>query len=315
MRLPFAPFARRVRKVVLAAFCLTTWLAAAHVAQAAYGVSVNQEGDTLYIVGNENANTVSIVGSEDEFGTVGVYVVDVPWVYEGVTNIHVDLGEGDNFLGLDRINILGNLTVLTGEGDDVVDLGGWGYGPSAIVGDVAIATAGGRDNVRIEDTSVNASVTIDTGDGSDFVQLGYDHFFFVIGATPVPGRDAGVDSLRTADADRDDGLSDLSAADDDGDDDARLVLRLWQAIEPSNDFGSLFIFTGDGRDQVGITGALVEVETTIELGSADDQLILDAPNEFYGDFTARGQQGSDTLLDEPLNFYESAPQFQSFELP
>jgi hypothetical protein len=42
---------------------------------------------------------------------------------------------------------------------------------------------------------------------------------------------------------------------------------------------------------------------------------LDAPNEFYGDFTARGQQGSDYLSDEPLNFYESAPQFQSFELP
>lgn len=177
MRSPIATSARRVSKITLAACCLAAWLAAVQVAQAAYGVSVNQEGDTLYIVGNENANTVSIVGADDEFGKVGVYVVDVPWVYTGVNHIHVDLGEGDNFLGLDRINILGNLTVLTGDGNDVMDLGGWGYGPSAIGGDVAIATAGGRDNVRIEDTVVYASVTIDTAEGSDFVQLGYDHFF------------------------------------------------------------------------------------------------------------------------------------------
>ena len=94
---------------------------------------------------------------------------------------------------MDRIHILGTLSVQTGEGDDVVDLGGWGYGTSAIGGDVAIATAGGRDNVRIEDTSVYASVTIDTAEGSDYVQLGYDYFFFSIGATPVPGRTSGVD--------------------------------------------------------------------------------------------------------------------------
>lgn len=318
MRSPITTSARRVCKIILAAFCLVIWPAAAQVAQAAYGVSANQIGDTLYIAGNDNANTVSIVGADDEFGTVGVYVVDVPWVYTGVNHIHVDLQGGDNFLGMDRINILGNLTVQTGDGNDVVDLGGWGYGPSAIGGDVAIATAGGRDNVRIEDAVVYASVTIDTADGSDMVQFGYDNFFFSIGATPVPGRDAGGDFLRADDSGRDDGPSDLSVLPDDGSrdgDDAQLVLGLLYAVEPTNVFDSLFVFTGDGRDQVGITGTQVDVETTIELGSADDRLTLDAPNEFYGDFTARGEQGSDQLVDEPGNYYENNPQFQSFELP
>ena len=326
MRSPIATSARQFGKVMLAAFGLATWLAAAQVGQAAYGVSVNQQGDTLYIVGDENANTVSIVGADDEpYGKVGVYVVDVPWVYTGVNHIHVDLGGGDNFLGMDRINILGTLTVLTGDGDDVLDLGGWGYGASAIGGDVAIATAGGRDNVRIEDASVYASVTIDTAEGSDIVQLGYDHFFFSLGASPVPGRTTGDDSFRSDDSGRDDGPSDLIALADDGrgdlsvlpdeGDDAKFILGLAYLAGPSNAFESLYVFTGDGRDMVGITGAQIDVETTIELGSDDDRLILDAPNEFYGDFTARGEQGSDYLSDEPTNFYESAPQFQGFELP
>jgi hypothetical protein len=311
--------ARRVSKIVLAAFCLATWMAAAQVAQAAYGVSANQIGDTLFITGNENPNTVSIVGAEDEPGKVGVYVVDVAWIYDGVNHIHVDLGEGNNFLGLDRINILGDLTVLTGDGNDVMDLGGWNYGTSEIGGDVAIATAGGHDNVRIEDTVVYASVTIDTAEGSDFVQLGYDAFFISIGATAVPSRDAGVDSLRADDSGRDDGPSDLKAIADDGDPDdgdrGNLILGFMFNAGPTNVFDSLFIFTGDGRDRVGITSTQVDVETTIELGGADDHLILDAPNEFYGDFTARGEQGSDYLADEPTNFYENEPQFQSFELP
>jgi hypothetical protein len=325
MRSPTTTFVHGVSRITLAACCLAAWLLAAQVARAAYGVSANQIGDTLYIAGDENANTVSIVGADDDYGKVGVYVVDVPWVYTGVNHIHVDLQGGDNFLGMDRINILGTLTIQTGDGNDVVDIGGWGYGASAIGGDVAIATAGGSDNVRIEDTSVYASVTIDTAAGSDFVQLGYDSFFVSIGAVPVTSRTSGVDSLRADTSGRDDGPSDLSARTDDGrsdlralpddGDDAKLVLGLLYAAGPSNMFDSLYVFTGDGRDKVGITGAQIEVETTIELGSADDSLILDAPNEFYGDFTARGQQGSDYLADEVTNFYESAPQFQGFELP
>jgi len=326
MRSPIATSARQLGKIMLAAFGLATWLAAAQVGQAAYGVSVNQQGDTLYVVGDENANTVSIVGADDEpYGKVGVYVVDVPWVYTGVNHIHVDLGEGDNFLAMDRINILGNLTVLTGDGDDVMDLGGWGYGASAMGGDVAIATAGGRDNVRIEDASVYASVTIDTADGSDIVQLGYDYFFFSLGASPVPGRTTGDDSFRSDDSGRDDDSSDLIALADDGrgdlsalpdeGDDAKFVLALLYRGGSTNMFESLYVFTDDGRDLVGITSTQIDVETTIELGSDDDRLILDAPNEFYGDFTARGEQGSDYLSDEPTNFYESAPQFQGFEMP
>lgn len=325
---PLTTSVRRFGKLALAACTLAACLAAANIAQAAYGVSVNQEGDTLYIIGDGNANTVSIVGAEDDDGTVGVYVVDVPWVYTGVNHIHVDLGGGDNFLGMDRINILGTLTVLTGDGHDVVDLGGWGYGASAFGGDVSIATAGGRDNVRIEDTAVYASVTIDTAAGSDNVQLGFDYFFFSIGATPVPGRASG-DSLSADTSGRDDepsdliartdsGSGDLTALPDDGSsdgDDAKLALELMYLFAPSNMFDSLYVYTDDGRDAVGITGTQIEVETTIELGADDDRLILDAPNEFYGDFTARGEQGADYLSDEPTNFYESSPTFQGFELP
>ncbi len=315
MRSPIATSARRVSKITLAACCLAAWLAAVQVAQAAYGVSANQIGDTLYIDGNDNPNTVSIIGADDEpYGKVGVFVVDVAWVYEGVNHIHVDLGGGDNFLGMDRINILGDLTVLTGDGHDEVDLGGWGYGASTIGGEIAIATASGRDLVQIEDTSVYGSVTIDTAEGSDIVEVGDDGILFSIQADSVPSRTADSGSFAAGVAERDEAPSDLSASPDD-DDEAKSFLGLVYAAGLPSAFDNLYLFTGDGRDQVGITGTQVNVETIIELGRDDDRLRLEHPNQFYGDFTARGEHGSDYLYDDPGNFYESAPQFQGFELP
>jgi hypothetical protein len=314
MRFAIHPFLCRKSHFTLAAACLAAWLAAGQAAHAAYGIVVDQLGDTLYVTGNENANTLSIVGAESEDGTVAVYVVDVPWVYEGVNHIHVDLGNGDNFLGLDRINISGNLVVLTGEGRDEVDLGGWNYGPSSFGGNVEIATAGGRDMVQIEDASVVGSVTIDTAEGSDIVEIGDDGILFSIVGDRAPRRTVASDSVQANVAERDDAPGDLAAPADDPDEAKFIVGLVYSAALPSAT-GSLYVYTGAGRDQVGITGTQVNVETIIELGTDDDRLRLEHPNQFYGDFTARGQQGSDHLYDDPGNFYETAPHFLQFELP
>jgi hypothetical protein len=215
---------------------------------------------------------------------------------------------------LDRINIPGNLIVLTGEGRDEVDLGGWNYGPSSFGGNVEIATAGGRDMVQIEDASVIGSVTIDTAEGSDIVEIGDDGILFSIVGDRAPGRTVASDSVQASVAERDDAASDLAALSDDPDE-AKFVLGLVYSAGLPSATGSLYVYTGAGRDHVGITGTQVNVETIIELGTDDDRLRLEHPNQFYGDFTARGQQGSDYLYDDPGNFYESAPQFLQFELP
>lgn len=314
MRFSTNSLTRSAGITTIAAACLAAWLATGQVAHAAYGIVVEQQGDTLYIVGDENANTVSLVGAEGDYGTIGVYVVDVPWVYTDVNHIYVDLGEGDNFVGLDRINILGSLNVLTGGGRDEIDFGGWGYGTSEIGGNVDIATAGGLDIVQLEDAAVYGSVTIDTAEGSDIVEIGDDGIVFSILGIRAPTRTQDSDSFQASVAERDDVQSDLSALSDDPDE-AKFILGLVYSAALPSSTGSLYVFTGAGRDQVGITGTQVNVETVIELGSDDDRLRLEHPNQFYGDFTARGEQGTDELYDDPGNFYESAPQFLQFELP
>ena len=137
---------------------LASWIALSSAALAGYP-DVAQEGSTLYIVGDDDGNTVTIVGAEDTPGKLAVYVHKDPWIYEGVDEINIDLAGGDNELRMARIDIAGNLTILTDDGDNRVSLGEPdNYGASFIGGDIEISTGDGPDAISIDDTWVGGNV-------------------------------------------------------------------------------------------------------------------------------------------------------------
>lgn len=311
MHFTITTFACQTMKITAIAVGLAAWLAGSQSALA--GVSVTKQGSTLFIVGDSYDNYVGLVGGkETPYGEVGVRTnpnSDTFVPYEGIGHIDINLQGGDNLLQMDRIRILGDLTIAAGDGDNVVQLGGFGYGDSAVMGNVSVYTGGGRDFVSIEDSSVYGVVDIDTAGGSDFVDLAYG--LVVILGEEAPERTTGSDAIRTTDG------SDGRTEDDEGPNDLKGSGEAADLPPPpmSNSFGALFLFTGEGRDIVGIMRTEVQSGTTIDLDSDDDRLTLAFRSEFYGDFDARGGQGQDWLYDDPLNYYESNPHFQSFELP
>jgi hypothetical protein len=133
---------------------------------------VYKAGNTLVIEGNANANSVSLVGSKDSYSTIGVYINDVPQVFENVQNIFADLGDGDDEIAMDRIRIYGNVDVMADGGNNTIYLGGWGYGQSDIGGHVSMTTAGGNDYVLMSDCLVDNDVTILLGEGDNEVEFG-----------------------------------------------------------------------------------------------------------------------------------------------
>ena len=84
------PFGIKLNRTCLtAAISLGAWIVLASAALAGYP-DVAQEGSTLYIVGDDDANTVTIVGAEDTPGKLAVYVHKDPWIYEGVDEIDIE---------------------------------------------------------------------------------------------------------------------------------------------------------------------------------------------------------------------------------
>ena len=147
---------------------------------------VYKAGNTLVIEGNANPNSVSLVGSKDSYSTIGVYLNDVPLVFENVTHIFADLGDGDDEIAMDRIRIYGNVDVMADGGNNTIYLGGWGYGQSDVGGHVSMTTAGGNDYVLMSDCLVDNDVTILLGDGFNQV---------VFGEAVGPGIDPGANTF------------------------------------------------------------------------------------------------------------------------
>ena len=157
---------------VSAGLCLATSLIDGHAAFAGYP-DVWQDGDTLHIEGDNDANDVAIVGAEDTHGKVAVYIHKDPWIYTGVENIDVDLAGGSDIFKAAQLAIAGDLTVTTGSGGDTVLIGGWqNYAANEIAGNVFIGTGNGQDAVVMENTDAFANVAVDTGEHDDFVAFG-----------------------------------------------------------------------------------------------------------------------------------------------
>jgi hypothetical protein len=278
---------------------------------------VVQWGDTLLILGDETADSVALIGGSNIDQEVGVFVTDVPWIYEGVENIYVDLQGGDNFLATDQLYVVGDLIILAGDGDDDVRLGGWGYNVTFIYGEVEIETGGGDDLVSIEDTWISWATTIDLGDGDNEFLTGHyldtevDGFqFHNLAITSGSGHDRLALLARY--------YRDVTITTGAGDDLVGLGASHATWATSGNHFEDLTVETGDGDDLVAMAGNELWGDAMIKAGNDDDLVLLgglggDSPNEFQEAFTAQGNSGHDVLWVDSGNVYAFKPHFQSFE--
>jgi hypothetical protein len=127
-------------------------------------------GDTLVVTGDQFDNYVQLYRDE-----TGLHVEDQ--TFQGVNNLVIDLANGDDHIEISRLHLDGNLFIDTGEGRDGVhayflNVGGdaeirtganGGGGPSLYDG----------ERVSLERLNVGGTLTIDTGTGDDYVELGH----------------------------------------------------------------------------------------------------------------------------------------------
>ena len=84
-----------------------------------------------------------------------------------VVNVSIHTGPGDDFVGLIKARIAGNLRVYTGRGDDSV-----GTEDGAVIGHTRIDTGTGNDTVFFP-TPMYGPVLVATGRGDDYVAMGF----------------------------------------------------------------------------------------------------------------------------------------------
>jgi hypothetical protein len=320
---------RFFKSTALTAACCASLLAAGQPAHAGRGgPTITQKGGTLSVVGNRGDDRLVIHRSGDTTvpGEIEVWDVGVSpgviGVYSGVQNIHVDLLGGNNFLGLYRFEVAGDVTVLCGDGDNQVYVGGVGETGDAriaIDGNLSVTTGAGLDLVRIESCAIGGAL-IDTGDSDDWVLFGHHldtgifHPGTIIGPLAVSTGE-GNDLVAMLGAELSDTGIDTAGGDDwvlvgIGIEDGAWTIR-------GNEFSSAFFTdTGMGNDFVVLLGTWAFSDVTILTGQQSDEVWLGglgAPNDFQGDVLADGGGGNDTLLNDATNSYAFPLQFLSFE--
>ena len=278
MRFHTTNFIRRIVKVTVVAICLTAGLATG---QSAYAIDVTQNGDTLTITGDNSDDAVYIQGLEGFGGPVGTWTSLGIDTYYGVQNIHVDLQGGDNLLWMYDLWFAGDVTFAAGDGNDQVTMN------QSNVNNVTFELGGGDNDVHFE-FNMLGPVSVSGGSGCDRVEMLHVDCEAITcitrGGDDFVGIGGGYSTWDT-------GFGDVSE--------------------------NITVRTGSGRDLVALVGVnALYGDTLIRLGRQDDILAMafgGDPNEFFGEFTARGGGGYDTLYRYPENVYYNTPTFQSFE--
>jgi hypothetical protein len=281
---------------------------------------VDMVGDTL-VVSGAGSHKVYIIGVEGKPGAMTVHFDNLPMqIFFDVQHIDVAFTGSGSFLAMYQVHVAGNVTIAGADGDNEFVLGLPGYDPNLIWGDLSVVVGHGDNRVKLEESWIMASATIEAGDGDNRVVLGRAESPSDLGAVVLGellvATGGGYDHVEVAKCWLDGNVAIDTAAGDD-------FVILGTHYEPASAIaGNVFvaaldITTGEGMDAVGLTDNEVYGATVIELGDDDDALLVGAglnPNAFYDNFTARGDAGQDSLMDDPANYYDSAPHFQSFEL-
>jgi hypothetical protein len=169
---------------------------------------------------------------------------------------------------------------------------------NTIISDATVSTGAGADQVGALGTIVWGETLIETASGDDIVNLS---LAYTVAEAPAGGTTS-RDATRTSGQSRTSPSKDLTSS------------RTAKVLGPINTFYGLTIDTDEGSDAVLLQSNEIHEYTAIFLGDNADGIPLLDSNDFYGDFSAHGGNGQDTLNEGPGNSYEHPPQFHSFEL-
>lgn len=308
--------------VTVAVVGIVTFASAAHPANAA--VTVSQKGDTLYVNGTRANDLVVIIGVDGHPGNVTVKSDGQSMTaHHGFEHLVVNLGGGNNVLGLLQAHIPGNVTVNAGSGINELILGYEFYMPNLIWGDLAVNCPNGVCEILLEQSWIVGDASFMLGGSGNNLEFGRsdlaaDLAAVVFGDLTVNCGD-GDDRIEIVKS-WFGGAAEFQTA---GGNDDVLLGTHYETGSPvaGNIFqGTLVINTGDGEDGVGLTDSAFGGDVEIETGNDDDDLYLgDAPgfppNVFNGEVDAHGGGGQDFLNNDPGNTYANPPNFHSFELP
>jgi hypothetical protein len=221
-------------------------------------VSVSYDGTTLLVVGDNAANEILITDS------AAGYLVN------GLSSTHVNGGAS---FAVDTGGNFADITVRTGNGDDLVQLGVAPPAAPTLTGQaIRVDTGNGNDTVDLAATIANVSLSVTTGNGNDTVQspfyrVGPLDFFTLIGDFSI-------------DTGNGDDLVQLPATTD---------LDFFSYVA-----GNLIINTGNGNDAIATEGAEVGGAIQIDSGNGADSLSL--INSYFDGMALTTGSGDDTLL-------------------
>ena len=289
-----------------------------------------QKGDTVYVTGTRGGDRIVIhrsgdqtVAGEVEVWDVGVSPSVVLGAYSGVANLDVDLLGGDNFLGLYRFDLSGDVTVTCADGNDQVYWGGVGGAPGGrteIDGTFLVESGDGNDEVRVEQCLIG-EVMIDAGNGDNVVlfgqhlQTGLAAYHGTLTGPVSVMTGAGNDLIAIIGSELGSQTAIDTAAGDDwvlfglGIEDGALTIR-------GNELGDVAVNCGQGADLAGffdndafgdIVVAMAQHQDAVWLGG------LGAPNDFHQEVVVDGGPGSDEAYDDPANAYAVPPELTNIE--
>lgn len=239
-------------------------------------------GTDLVITGDTAGNAVRVGGTS----IPGEYIVSrgdstttingamTPFTASGISNLIINLGDGDDRLNVAYVRVSGNVSIDTGSdaGKDLVRVA-----LAEVSGTFDVHTGDGNDELILSALRVDGAATIDSGGGDDKLYLSVGKFGGSFGVSTGNGSD-------------------------------------FVSLSAVNIAGTTTVDTGadTGRDRVVIIASRFQSAASIDLGDGDDKLIITF-SRFDSTLSADGNLGNDALVNRFNRFLGGAPTLTNFE--
>jgi|GEM_PF-6004148 len=204
-------------------------------------------------------------------------------------NLRIDLGAGDNTVGLENLFVGGTTTIRAGVGDDTVDIDTTLGSPTYLRRNLTVSLNDGTNTVTGSTFGVGGNVSITTGADDDTITLANA----TIARNLLIAANDGLNAITVSDSDVDGNITRIST----GVDDDTILLN-------GSDFKRLFVLAGDGNNTVDVGQAgdgVTAVSLNVTTGIGDDTV-----NITHSDFTLASSvstgDGDDTVTVSGSSF-------------
>jgi hypothetical protein len=173
-------------------------------------------------------------------------------------NLRIDLGDGDNTVGLENLFVRGTTSIRAGAGNDTVDIDTTLGSPTFLKGNLTVTLGDGTNTVTGSTFGVGGNVSITTGADDDIIDLTNA----TIARNLLIAANDGNNVINITDSDVGGNITRISTGV--GNDIITLA---------SSDFKRLFVLAGDGDNtvNVGLAGdGVTAVSVNVTTGDDDD---------------------------------------------